>query len=180
VRAVHEIANSRGTYYRAETTAGNRQHKQRGDCFAKANISAAETAARQDTRISRAHEDRRRPQGFGGAPQEGTPSAHARVSRRVCSFPAKRGLCGGENLTLCIARANAARIPTSLFSFARTNCRKAASGSASRRRWAVRWYAIASGGACERLCAVIARRYPQDGTLSFTRRSRSSGRNLPH
>ena len=38
-----------------------------GDCFAKANISAAETAAGQDARISGTHEDRRRPQGAGGA-----------------------------------------------------------------------------------------------------------------
>ncbi len=109
-----------------------------GDCFAKANLSAAETAAREDARISRTHEDRRRPQSFGGAPQEGTPSAHARVSRRVWNFPARRGWCGGENLMPCIAPANAARIPTSLFSFARTNCRKRGLDLASRRRWAAR------------------------------------------
>src|SRR5882724_4473 len=149
-----------------------------GDCFAKANISAAKTAASEDAWISRTHENCRRPQGFGGAPQKGTPAAHARISRRVWSFPARRGWCGGENLTLCIARANAARIPTSLFSFARTNCRKAASGSASRKRWAGRWCAIAYGGECERSCAVTARRYLQDGTSLFTRRKWCCGRRL--
>ncbi len=33
----------------------------KGDCFAKAHISTAETTPREDARIPRAHEDRRRP-----------------------------------------------------------------------------------------------------------------------
>src|SRR5215831_2774579 len=51
----------------------------KGECFAKAYISTAETPPRQDPRLSRAHEDRRRPQGAGLAPQKGPPSADARV-----------------------------------------------------------------------------------------------------
>jgi len=39
-----------------------------GECFAKANISAAEAASVEDARIPRAHEDEGRPQGTGGAP----------------------------------------------------------------------------------------------------------------
>src|SRR5262249_8873010 len=52
----------------------------KGECFAKAYISTAETPPREDTRVSRAHEKRRRPQGAGVAPQEGPSSAHARVA----------------------------------------------------------------------------------------------------
>ena len=61
-------------------------------------------------------------------------------------------------------RAN--QLPESRFGF---SIKKALGGAVVR---------IASGGGCERLCAVIARRYLQDGTSSFTRRSRSSGPRL--
>ena len=123
---------------------------------------------------------RMKTQGACGAPQEGTPSAYPRVIRGAWSFPARRGWCGGENLTLCTAPGSAARVPTSLFSFARTNCRRAVSASASKRRWAARWCAIASDGGFERSCAVIAWRYLQDGTSSYTRRARWRVRRLCH
>ena len=45
----------------------------KGDCFAKAHISTAETPTRQDARLPRTHEDEGWPQGTGGTPQEGTP-----------------------------------------------------------------------------------------------------------
>jgi hypothetical protein len=129
------------------------------NCFAKENLSAAQAPARQDARLPRAYEDQGWPQGAGGAPQEGTPSAHARVIPGASSFPGWRGWCGGENLTLCTAPGSAARVPTSLFSFARTNCPRAASASASKKRWAARWCAIVSGDGFARWCAAIAWRY---------------------
>jgi hypothetical protein len=137
----------------------------KGDCFAKAHISTAETTPRQDARIPRTHEDRRRPQSSGGTPQEGTPSPHARVAPGAWIFRARRGWCGAANSMPCTVPANAAPVPTSPFFFAPINCRSAASGSASKRRWAARWCAIASGGAFEKSCAAIAWRFPQDGTL---------------
>src|SRR6266404_1070932 len=77
----------------------------KGDCFAKAYISTATPPARQDARLPRSHEDQGRPQGAGGAPQEGTPSAHPRIIRGTLhprlvrvragiGFRAKRGWCG--------------------------------------------------------------------------------------
>jgi hypothetical protein len=152
VRAARIINNS-----------GKTEQNTKGDCFAKEDISAAETAAREDTRISSSHEDGRRPQGACRPPQEGAPSAHTRISRRAWSFPARRGWCGGESLTPFIARASAARIPTSLFFFAPTNCRKAGSASASKKRSAGRWCAIASGDGCGRLCGFTAKRSRRDG-----------------
>jgi hypothetical protein len=168
-------------YYRSGTT--------KGDCFAKAHISTAQTPARQDARVPRTHEDQRRPQGAGGAPQEGTPSAYPRIVRgalrlraagsgRAYRFRVKRGSCGAEILTRCTARESAARVPTSQFSSAPMNCRKAAWASASRRRWAGRWCAIGSGGVCAKWCAATGWRYPQDGTWSYTRRARWGARSL--
>jgi hypothetical protein len=136
----------------------------KGDCFAKAHISTAETTPRQDARIPRTHEDRRRPQSSRGAPQEGTPSPHARVAPGAWIFRARRGSCGAVSSTPCTAPANAAPVPTSPFFFAPINCRSAGSGSASKRRWAVRWCAIACGGGFERSYAAIARKSPRDGT----------------
>jgi hypothetical protein len=52
----------------------------KGDCFAKAHISTAPAPPLEDTRVPRAHEDERRPQGAGGSPQEGTPSAYPRIT----------------------------------------------------------------------------------------------------
>ena len=137
----------------------------KGDCFAKAHLSTAQAPARQDARIPFAHEDRRRPQGACGPPQEGPSSAHSRIARGAWIFRARRGWCGEETLTLYTVPGSAARIPTSPFFFARTNCRTAALDSASRRHWVARWCAIASGGACERSCVAIAWRCPWDGTL---------------
>src|SRR6266436_9201614 len=56
-------------------------HVTKGDCFAKAHVSTATPPARQDARLPRSHEDQGRPQSAGGAPQEGTPSAHPRIIR---------------------------------------------------------------------------------------------------
>jgi hypothetical protein len=137
----------------------------KGDCFAKAHISTAETTPRQDARIPRAHEDRRRSQGSRGSPQEGTPSPHARVAPGAWTFRARRGWCGAASSMPSTAPESAARVPTSPFFFAPINCRSAGSGSASRRRWAVRWCAIACGGGFERSSAVTARKFPRDGTL---------------
>jgi hypothetical protein len=144
----------------------------KGDCFAKANISAAQAAARQDAWFPRAHEDERRPQGACRSPQEGTPSAHPRVIRGAWISPARRDWCDGVISMPFIAPGSAARVPTSLFFFARTNCLTAASASASKRRWAARWCAIAFGGGFERSCAAIAWRYLQDGTSSYIRRTK--------
>src|SRR5439155_717742 len=125
----------------------------KGDCFAKAHISTATPPARQDARLPRSHEDQGRPQGAGGAPQEGTPSAHPRIIRgTLCprlvrvrggiGFRARRGWCGAGSLMLSTAPESAVRVPTSQFSFAPTNCRRVVLASASRRQndsAAVRW-----------------------------------------
>ena len=161
----------------------------KGDCLAKAHISTAPPPPRKDARLPRAHEVQGRPQGAGGAPQEGTPSAHPRIVRCPLlarpargqgeeRFRAKRGWCGAENLMPFTAPGSAARVPTSPFSSAPTNCRRAVLDSASRRRWAARWCAIVSGGACARSCAATGRRYPQDGTSSYTQRVRQRKRRL--
>src|ERR1700739_3644613 len=106
---------------------------QKGDCFAKAHISTAQAPARQDARFPFAHEDRRRPQGACGASQEGPSSAHSRIARSAWIFRARRDWFGAESLTPYTVPGSAARIPTSPFFFARTNCRTAALDSASRR-----------------------------------------------
>ena len=138
------------------------RRRNKGECFAKAYISTAETPPRQDTRVSRAYEDQGRPQSAGGAPQEGPSSAYARVMamapQRARSFLAKPSWCGKASLTWCTAPANAARVPTSLYSFAPVVSRSAASGSASRKPWAERWCATACGGACGKLSAATGRR----------------------
>ena len=90
-----------------------RRVTQEGDCFAKAHISTAQAPPRQDARISLAHEDRRRPQGSGGSPQEGTPSPYTRI-RPGCSIRAKRGWCKRRSLTPCTVPGSAARVPISL------------------------------------------------------------------
>jgi hypothetical protein len=144
----------------------------KGDCFAKAHISTAQTPSRQDARLPRTHEDEGRPQGAGGTPQEGTPSPYARVRQGAWNFRAKRGWCGAENLTLFTAPESAVRVPTSLFFSASTICRSAVLVSVSRRRLAGRWCAIAFGGASARWCAAIGWSYPQDGTSSYTQRVR--------
>jgi len=138
------------------------RRRAKGECFAKAYISTAETPPRQDTRVSRAYEDQGRPQSAGGAPQEGPSSPHARVMamapRRAGSFLAKPSWCGKASLMRCTAPASAARVPTSLFSFAPVDSRSAASGSASRRHWAARWCATACGGGCGKSSAATVRR----------------------
>src|SRR5690349_21353489 len=124
-------------------------HVTKGDCFAKAHISTATPPTRQDARLPRSHEDQGRPQGAGGAPQEGTPSAHPRIMRGICrttlvrvragiGFRAKHGWCGAESLMPSTAQGSAVRVPTSQFSFAPTNCPRAASASASRKLWVAR------------------------------------------
>src|SRR6266436_9973799 len=107
-------------------------HVTKGDCFAKAHISTATPPTRQDARLSRSHEDQGRPQGAGGAPQEGTSSAYPRIIPGTCcpqsvlvgkgiGFRARRGWCGAENLVLSTAPESAGRVPTSQFFFAPTN-----------------------------------------------------------
>src|SRR5260370_33630356 len=82
----------------------------KGGLFAKAHFSTAPTPARQDARLPRTHEGEGRPQGTGGAPQEGTPSAYSRISRGArrprtvrlgagSGFRAQRGWGGGGDLT---------------------------------------------------------------------------------
>ena len=138
------------------------RRRNKGECFAKAYISTAETPPRQDTRVSRAYEDQGWPQSAGGAPQEGPSSPHARVMakapRRARSFLAKPSWCGKASLIWCTAPASAARVPTSLYSFAPVDSRSAASGSASRRLWAARWCATACGGVCGKSSAATGRR----------------------
>jgi len=161
----------------------------KGGLFAKAHISTAPTPTRQDARLPRTHEDEGRPQGAGGAPQEGTPSAHPRIIRGArrprpvrgrtgTGFRATRGWCGAESLMLCTAPESAVRVPTSQFFSAPTNCQRAVSASASRRPWEARWCAIVSGGVCARWCAATGWRYPQDGTSSYTRRVRWRARSF--
>ncbi len=55
------------------------RRRTKGECFAKAYISTAETPPREDTRVPRAYEDQGWPQSAGGTPQEGPSSPHARV-----------------------------------------------------------------------------------------------------
>ena len=62
------------------------------------------------------------------------------------------------------APESAIRAATSPSSFVPTNWAQAGSASASRRPWAARWCATASGGDCAKWCVVTGRRYPQDGT----------------
>jgi hypothetical protein len=95
----------------------------KGDCFAKAHISTAETPPRKDARIPRAHEDGRWPQSSGGTPQEGTPSPHALVVPGAWSFRARRDWCGAASSMPCIALASAGPVPTSSFFFGPINCR---------------------------------------------------------
>src|SRR5438445_7262701 len=63
---------------RVKSTA-RRSRTTKGDCFAKAHISTAPAPPLPDARFPRTHEVQGRPQGAGGAPQEGTPSAYPRV-----------------------------------------------------------------------------------------------------
>ena len=169
--------------------AGPQPGNSKGDCFAKAHISTAQAPTRQDARVPLAHEDERRPQSTGGAPQEGTPSAYPRINRGVPRlrrtrsrerqrFRARRGWCGRRSLTPCTAPESAARVPTSQFSSAPTNSRRAGLGSASRRRLAARWCAIVPGGDCAKSCAATGWRYPQDGTWLYTRRAPWRARSL--
>src|SRR5438128_7215999 len=101
----------------------------KGGWFAKAHISTAPTPTRQDARLPRTHENEGWPQGAGGAPQEGTPSAHPRIMRGACCpppvrvgtgncFRARRGWYGAENLMSSTALESAVRVPTSQFSSA--------------------------------------------------------------
>lgn len=87
----------------------------KGDCFAKAHISTAETTPREDARIPRAHEVSRWPQSIGGSPQEGTPSPHAVVVLCAWSFRARRGWCGGAISMPSTALGSADPVPTSQF-----------------------------------------------------------------
>src|SRR5690349_3282315 len=66
----------------------------KGDCFAEAHVSTAATTPRQDPRVPRPHEDQRRPQSAGSAPQEGTPSAHPRLAQEARECPATRAKSG--------------------------------------------------------------------------------------
>ena len=70
------------------TTARLRTTK--GDCFAKAHLSTAPTSPRQNARLPRTHEVKRRPQGVGGTPQEGAPSAYPRLGPGTRRCPALR------------------------------------------------------------------------------------------
>ena len=155
-----------------------RPRNTKGDCFAKAHVSTAPPPPLQNARLPRTHENERRPQGAGGAPQEGTPSAHPRIARGAgrrgpeIRFRARRGWCGAESLMLSTVLENAAQVPTSLFSYAPTICSKAALGSASRRSLAVPWRATGFGGEFGKSCAATGWRYPQDGTSSYIRRVR--------
>ena len=152
----------------------------KGDCFAKAHISTAPAPPLQNARLPRTHEDERWPQGTGGAPQEGTPSAHPRIARGRpgIHFRARRGWCGAEILMLSTALESAARALTSLFSSAPANSRRAALDSASRKYSAAPWRAIGFGGECGKSYAATAWRYPQDGTWSYIRRVRWPARRL--
>jgi len=140
----------------------------KGECFAEAYISTAETTSRQDTRISFAHEDRRGPQSACGAAQEGTPSPQSRIARiappGASGFRATRAWYAAEILTWFTAPGSACRVRTSPPLFARTNCLEAASVSASKRHWEARWCATACGEGCAKWCAAAGRRYPRDGT----------------
>jgi hypothetical protein len=94
---------------------GREIRMEKGECFAKEDLSAAEAASREDARLPRAHEDERRPQGAGGAPQEGTSSAHARVVRGAWIFLAPRDWCAKASSMPYTAPGSAGRVPTSLF-----------------------------------------------------------------
>ncbi len=151
----------------------------KGDCFAKAYVSATGAPPEQDARLPRTDEDQGRAQGSGCAPQEGPPSPHARIVRAVCAFRATRASSAGANLTPSIAPGSAARAQTSRFFFAPTRCRTAASASASRKHSAARSCAIVSGGGFARWCAATGGRYRQDGTSLFIPRVRWPGRSSP-
>jgi hypothetical protein len=161
----------------------------KGDCFAKAHISTAPAPPLQNARLPRTHEDERRPQGAGGTPQEGTPSAHPRIApgarrrrkgqdRPGTHFRARRGWCGAEILMLFTALESAAQALTSQFSFARANSRRAALDPASRKSLAARWRATGFAGESGKSSAATGWRYPQDGTSLYIRRVRWLARRL--
>lgn len=102
----------------------------KGDCFAKAHISAAQTPPRQNARVSFAHEDRRWPQGPGGSPQEGTPSPYARVVPGGRIRPPLVSFAKRISMPFTVM-ASAVPIPFLPFSRKRTICRRAALASAS-------------------------------------------------
>src|SRR5439155_10466595 len=90
----------------------------KGDCFAKAHLSTAQETPRQDARVSFAHEVRRRPESSCGAPQEGTPSPHARIKRgrsirAAHVLPMQVNWCARRTSTLFTATGSAAQVPTS-------------------------------------------------------------------
>jgi len=74
------------TAFRASTTLDvlNRSHcwHRGGEFFAETHVSTESAPSPQNTRFSHAHEDCRRPQGFGGATQKGTPSSYAHLENR--------------------------------------------------------------------------------------------------
>jgi len=75
----------------------------RGAFVAQTHVSTQSAPPPQNARLPVAHEDRWRTQGPGRAPQEGPPSAHARINLRK----APRRLCPGPGA--CSAAATSTR-----------------------------------------------------------------------
>jgi len=150
--------------------------------FNRANADAPRRTA------SRTYEDEGWPQGAGGAPQEGTPSAHPRIVRGAVAhgqfkrhgnlFPREARLVrrgefdavyragkrrSSSHFTVFF-RAN--ELPQSRFGF---SIKKALGGAVVRNRIRRR---------LRESCAATGWRYPQDGTLSYTRRVRWRARRL--
>jgi len=62
----------------------------RGEFFAETHVSTENAPPPQNARLSRAHEEQRRPQGPGSAAQKGTPSSYAHLEIRISLPPARR------------------------------------------------------------------------------------------
>ena len=139
-----------------------------GAFVAQAYVSTQGPASPQDARLPHTHENGGRPQGFGGAAQEGPPSPHAhlngQVSRRRRPFPAPPACCALPILKRFTVEARGEARRSLSFSRARTAGRAAVLAPALKKRWVARWCATGCGGASAKFFGGIFRRYPQDGT----------------
>jgi len=162
---------------------------------AKTYISAEQSKARQNARISRAYEECRWARGFVAPPGPRPPQAHG---ERRESCPVREGelapprpvrLLFREHAESCVqpnsewfmTKAFASPIPCSRPSAWRERVRRAerASDSPFRVRSAERWCAIASNAGSARSSGTVAPRSDRNGISSLTHAGPPSTRHLP-
>jgi hypothetical protein len=136
---------------------------------AQAYVSTACAAAAQEARVSQPHENQGRQESPCPAPEKGTAQSHARLRSRGAGSPVLTGCAGRRNSTPSIASAGGAPRNPLPYSCGPTHWITAGLASASEKRWAALWCAIACAGAFVKFFAFTSRRFPRDGTLSFTR-----------